>query len=91
MFQKTKDEDNRVANFNSSISVDHAHFQITIETHPNHGMFEATVQVNMTAGSYLVMDGISRLDMYGNQPACVQDKHPDLRKYCYCKNTAQKP
>lgn len=45
MFQKSKDSHNRVAKFNSSISVDHAHFQITIETSPNKGLYESTVQV----------------------------------------------
>ena len=84
MFQKTKDEDDRIANFSANIKIDHAHFQVTLETFPNHGVFEATIQVNMTADSYLVMDGVSRLDMYGNQPACIQDRYPDLRKFCYC-------
>ena len=85
MFQRSMDEDNRVANFSADINVDHAHFQITIETYPNKGIFEGTVQVNMTAGSYMLMADASRLDMYGNQPRCVQEKYPDLRKYCYCQ------
>lgn len=87
MFLHSSDDDNRVANFTSNIKVDHAHFQITIETVPNHGLYESTVQVNMTSGEYTVIETeISRLDMYGSQPACVQEKYPDLRKYCYCKN-----
>ncbi|WAR28886.1 hypothetical protein MAR_014590 [Mya arenaria] len=87
MFQKSLDEDNRVANFSSQVNIDHAHFQVTIETSPNRGLFETTVQVNMTAGTYTVIESeISRLDRYGSQPACVQEKYPDLRKYCYCKN-----
>ncbi|KAL4219938.1 hypothetical protein ACF0H5_020349 [Mactra antiquata] len=85
MFQKSRDEDNRYANFSSNVVVDHAHFQVTIETLPNKGLYESTIQVNMTSGDYTVIeDEVSRLDMYGNQPACVQDKYPDLRKYCYC-------
>ncbi|XP_045199770.2 uncharacterized protein LOC123554018 [Mercenaria mercenaria] len=87
MFLHSKDDDNRVANFTSDVNVDHAHFQITIETLPNHGLYESTVQVNMTSGMYTVIETeISRLDMYGSQPACIQEKYPDLRKYCYCKN-----
>ncbi|XP_052214889.1 uncharacterized protein LOC127833586 isoform X1 [Dreissena polymorpha] len=85
MFQKSIDDDNRHGNFSSHINVDHAHFQITIATSPNKGLFETTVQVNMTSGAYTVLESaVSRLDRYGNQPACVQDKYPDLRKYCYC-------
>lgn len=53
----------------------------------------------MTSSAYTVIETeISRLDMYGNQPACVQEKYPDLRKYCFCmkqeperKNNARSP
>jgi hypothetical protein len=47
MFQKSRDADNRVANFTRDIVVDHAHFQVTIETAPNNGLYEATIQVGI--------------------------------------------
>jgi len=47
MFRTSKDVHKGIANFNSSINVDHAHFQVTIETSPNNGIFESTVQVKM--------------------------------------------
>ncbi|KAL3848085.1 hypothetical protein ACJMK2_018966 [Sinanodonta woodiana] len=83
-FIKTADEDNRVANFSRDINLDVAHFQLTVETAPNNGLYEATVQVNMTKGLYSITGDISRINMYGDQPACIQDMYPDLRKYCYC-------
>ena len=47
MFQKTKDADQRVANFNhTNVNIDHTHFQITVETAPNKGFYETTVQVS---------------------------------------------
>ena len=30
------------------------------------------------------LDGISRLDMYGTDAKCVEDKLPHLREYCVC-------
>ncbi|KAK3605767.1 hypothetical protein CHS0354_033969 [Potamilus streckersoni] len=83
-FTKTEDEDNRVANFSRDINLDVAHLQLTVETAPNNGLYEATVQVNMTKGLYSIAGDISRIDLYGDQPACIQDTYPDLRKYCYC-------
>jgi hypothetical protein len=30
-------------------------------------------------------NSISRINKYGNDPHCINEKFPDLRKYCYCK------
>ena len=31
-------------------------------------------------------NSISRINKYGNDPHCIYEKFPDLRKYCFCKN-----
>lgn len=85
-YLKSQDEDNRIANFSKEMKLDTAHYQITIETYPNNGLYEATIFVNFKEGSLHVYPDISRLTKYGNQPACIQKRYPDLRKYCYCKS-----
>ena len=63
--------------------------------------FEATVRVHLTDDEYVVEgvggggeaggggewtgNGISRLDRYGDQPACIQKEKPHLRKFCFCR------
>ncbi|XP_060078647.1 uncharacterized protein LOC132558133 [Ylistrum balloti] len=85
-YLRSKDEDNRVANFSQEAKVDIVHYQITMVTVPNNGMYEATILMNVTDGTVKVNpEMISRLDLYGNQPACIQRRYPDLRKYCYCE------
>ena len=77
--------DNREANFSREATIDIVHYQITLVTLPSNGMYEATILMNVTDGRIQVNpEMISRLDLYGNQPACVQRRYPDLRKYCYC-------
>ncbi|KAK6194415.1 hypothetical protein SNE40_000052 [Patella caerulea] len=85
-YKSSQDDDQRIANFTSDINMDKAHYQITIETLPNKGIYEATVEVDFRNETYRynVTPEISRIDRYGDQPKCVQDKYPDLRKYCFC-------
>jgi hypothetical protein len=62
---------------------DRCSYQITFITLPNHGVFEASVQY--VYGRFLVKDSISRINKYGDQPKCIADLLPHLRKYCHCK------
>ncbi|OWF49683.1 uncharacterized protein LOC110451404 [Mizuhopecten yessoensis] len=83
---RSRDADNRVANFSQEATVDIVHYQITMVTLPNNGMYEATILMNVTNGRIKVNpEMISRLDLYGTQPACIQRRYPDLRKYCFCE------
>ncbi|XP_071085114.1 uncharacterized protein [Haliotis cracherodii] len=86
-FQKSTDPDARNANFSSSVDLDKAHYQITLETSPSDAIYEVTVQVDFRNETYHyhVTPEISRLNLYGDQPKCIQKHHPDLRKYCYCQ------
>ena len=36
-------------------------------------------------------DGISRLDRYGDQPICLQQEKPHLRKFCLCRRRRRQP
>ncbi|ESP04838.1 hypothetical protein LOTGIDRAFT_109590 [Lottia gigantea] len=85
-YKSSKDDDQREANFTSDINMDKAHYQITIETAPNMGIYEATVEVDFRNETYKynITADISRIDRYGDQPKCVQEKYPNLRKYCFC-------
>lgn len=57
-------------------------YQLQFVTSPNEGFYEVTVR--MKKGVPSLAGDISRLDAYGHQPHCVQDKYPLLRKHCYC-------
>ncbi|KAJ8310199.1 hypothetical protein KUTeg_012064 [Tegillarca granosa] len=61
------------------MKLDVAHYQLTMETYPNKGIYEATILVNFKEGSLHVYPDISRLTKYGNQPACIQKRYPDLQ------------
>ena len=84
-FTNSKDADNRVANFSQQMLLDTVHYQLTFETYPNSGLYEASVQVDIRKESFQVFPEISRLNKYGDQPSCIKEIFPDLRKYCYCK------
>ncbi len=73
-------------------------FQIT--TVPNDGLYEFTLVSELdaavssndyeyreeTIAKMLVnVNSISRINMYGDQPKCIYETFPHLRKYCFCK------
>lgn len=57
-------------------------YQLQFITSPNEGFYEASIKMNKGVSS-LVGD-ISRIDAYKDQPYCIREKYPLLRKYCYC-------
>ena len=57
-------------------------FELVLSVEPSHAVFE--VYVTVKSNSTINTIDISRLDKYGDQPKCIQDEHPSLRKYCYC-------
>ena len=56
---------------------------------PNSAIFEATVS-HFNPDIISVDPDISRLDLYGDQPKCIFNDYPNLRKFCFCKNSRLK-
>lgn len=65
-------------------AVDECLYQVQLQTVPGNGLYEASV--SFRDGKYRVIGDISRINLYGEQPRCIVDKRPDLRKYCLCKD-----
>jgi hypothetical protein len=63
---------------------------MTFEAGPNDAIYEGTVHVDFKLRTYKVSSEISRLNLYRNEPHCVIDKYPELRKFCYCKKSFSK-
>ena len=87
-FRKSKDEDQREASFNKEVDPDVVHYQLQVETQPCGALYEATIMAdfrNVSHYQYSVTPGISRINLYGSQPACIQDRFPRLRKFCCCQ------
>ena len=57
-------------------------YQITFQTVPNNGIFETSV--TYSRGEFQITGDVSRIDAYGDQPKCIADLLPHLRKYCFC-------
>nr|CAH7717381.1 unnamed protein product [Callosobruchus chinensis] len=56
---------------------------LIIRTLPGKAVFEATVRHDKKTNTRYVIGTISRLTLYKDQSACVDDVH--LKLYCYCK------
>ncbi|XP_019639601.1 PREDICTED: uncharacterized protein LOC109481454 [Branchiostoma belcheri] len=84
-FNGTRDEDQRLPRFGREVNVKQADIQVILETSPSNALFEATVTVSFKLQTYTV-HGISRINMYGDQPHCIMDQYPHIRQYCYCKS-----
>lgn len=55
---------------------------IIVKVKPSKAIFEGTVRISAPKKEYELLGTVSRLNIYGNQSACIQDAV--LRKYCYC-------
>lgn len=56
-------------------------FLITFRARPGGGMFEGTVRHDVRSDTFKVL-GISRINMYGTQSACIDSQI--LKKFCFC-------
>jgi len=84
----SKDRDGRIPDFAGEALAQEVLYQITIRTAPNDGLYEATIKHDLRENRFKIEESvISRLNAYGNDPACVMSEYPHLRPYCYCKNT----
>lgn len=68
----------------NSATLDECLYQVQLRTMPGKGLFEASVSFD--GDDYRVSGEISRINLYGEQPRCILDKSPHLRKYCLCKD-----
>jgi len=85
-FKGTSDHDGRIADMSGKTSPDHTYYQVIIETAPGEGLFEITASVNVVSGVvYIGKDNISRINKYGDAPACIASRLPELRPICVCK------
>ena len=74
----------RVAKFaDEPLPITDCMYQLEIRTRPGDARFE--VPVTDINGQFHVAGEPSRVNKYGDQPKCIQDKKPHLRKYCFCK------
>ena len=65
-------------------ALDECLYQVQLRTVPGNGVFEASASLH--GGIFRVTGEISRINRYGEQPRCILDKSPHLRKYCLCKD-----
>ena len=74
----------RIAKFaDEPLPITDCMYQLEIRTRPGDALFE--VSVTGINGQFHVAGEPSRVNKYGDQPKCIQDKKPHLRKYCFCK------
>lgn len=83
-FLGSKDTDGYIPQFRNHTSDYECNYQLLIETAPGAGLFEATVQL-LDGKFHYGDDEISRINEYRNQPKCIAQRRPYLRKFCYCK------
>lgn len=62
-------------------------YQLTFYTTPGGGNFEVTVTYRVPTKKFELSEKeISRINKYGNDPACIFEKNKQIRAYCYCKS-----
>ncbi|XP_028403231.1 uncharacterized protein LOC114525964 [Dendronephthya gigantea] len=81
-FIGSKDIHGRIPRFRNDTGDYECNYQLLVRTVPGGGLFEATVQ--LLDGKFQYGKEISRINKYGDQPRCIAEKRPYLRKFCYC-------
>ncbi|XP_067001262.2 uncharacterized protein [Anabrus simplex] len=64
-----------------------ATYRVTVKVEPSGGLLEGTLERNAWRTSGKVVGEVSRINRYGNQSHCIQDKI--LKLYCYCTDLLQ--
>ncbi|GFN95060.1 hypothetical protein PoB_002156600 [Plakobranchus ocellatus] len=66
-------------------------FQLTFFTSPGGGNFEVSITYNVNTKKFIVNEKeISRINKYGDDPACIFEKNKQIRAYCYCKSNLKR-
>ena len=69
-----------------TMTVTEVFYQIQVTTKPSMALYESTIKHSISEDTYTVNEKeISRVNVYGDQPHCVEADIPMLRPYCYCK------
>ena len=83
-FRGSKDIHGRIPMFDDQAKDYECNYNLLIRTVPGDALFEATIQ--LLDGTFHVDREISRINKYGDQPKCVAEERPYMRKFCFCKN-----
>lgn len=88
-FKTNRDLDGYLADLSATTSKSATHlYQIQLFTSPGNSLFEASLTHNSLTDQFSIdMAHISRINEYGSQAACILEKNPDLRKFCFCRCT----
>lgn len=85
-FKGSADEDQLEPDLSDEMKSNYVLYQVTISTSPGQGQYEGTISHHLDENKFESPEKqISRINKYGNQPHCVMNELPHLRKYCYCK------
>ena len=60
-------------------------YEIVFEANPCGGLFEATAEYDTKTQKIKVNENISRINKYDDQPKCIANQFPYLRKFCCCR------
>ena len=60
-------------------------YEVVITVLPSNARYEATAVYHKDSGVFTANEGVSRINLYKQQPHCIQKQNPYLRPYCYCK------
>ncbi|XP_053645595.1 uncharacterized protein [Cherax quadricarinatus] len=91
-YKKNADVDGFVPDLTDETEVSEVVYQVHLHTSPGHAHFEASLSYNIRLDTFSVkMEDVSRTNKYGDQPHCVRNSHPHLRKFCYCREPPPPP
>ena len=83
-FSKSSDADGRIPKYDDK-KTDIMFYQITFETKPNNGIYEATTQFSKQSSGFTTdLNHISRLNAYKSSALCIEKSYSHLRKFCQC-------
>lgn len=82
-YRGSEDIDGRIPLYDGHVKDYECNYQLLIRTIPGNALFEATVQ--LLDGKFYFEKEISRINGYGDQPMCIAEERPYIRKFCFCK------
>lgn len=84
-FKNSPDADGFSADLSGKTEIVQVSYQIQITLEPSEAIFETSMTYEVNSKRFTAKEHlISRVNLYGQQPHCVFDKWPQLRKYCFC-------
>ena len=70
---------------NKNVKFKVKNYEVVFTVLPSHAKYEATAVLDISSGTFTAAEGISRINLYKNQPHCLNKEFPYLRPFCYCK------